>query len=437
MTTATRCALVAAAAMLPVALASQTPGSSARAIGMGGAYTTLARGYEAAAWNPAMLGMPGRPKWSVNFGQAQVAAYSNAFSLGDLNRWSSGTLTTADKDSILALIRSGDPDRPLILGSGVDATTLSLSVGNFALTLSGFAELQTAIADDAVEIALFGNASRRTPGATYEFAGSGGDAMGGLHASLSYGRRLNVMPTGILAVGATARLSRGVFIGRVTDVGSSLQNAPNFDADLRIHALVADLDSSTNHGSGLGLDLGATYEMLSGMRFGLVIENAISRFSWSDENLLYYRYAYLLRQTGDTYEDSTIAEIEGVAFNANDPVQRALRDSMFGDAHPPTRVRAGTSLDLGGVVVAGDLTVRLRSGILDAGDKRVAAGAELTLIPILRPRFGLATDLETGFAYAVGLGLSLGPLRTDWALSMIPGGSRKGFVLAVGMSLIS
>jgi hypothetical protein len=422
--------------MLPVALASQTPGSSTRAIGMGGAYTTLARGYEAAAWNPAMLAMPGRPGWSVNVGQAQVAAYSNAFSLSDLNRWSSGALTTADKDSILALIRAGDPDRPLVLGTGIDATTLSLSAGNFALTLGGFVEVQSSIADDAMEIALFGNASRRASGATYEFAGSGGDAMGGYHVALSYGRRLNVTPAGILAVGATARLSRGVFIGRVTDFGSSLQNAPNFDADLRIHALVADLDSSTNHGSGLGLDLGATYEMLSGMRFGLVIENAISRFSWSDENLLYYRYAYVLQQTGDAYEDSTIAEIEGVAFNANDPVQRALRDSMFGDAHPPTRVRAGSSLDLGGLTVAGDLTLRLRNGLFDTGDKRVALGAELTMIPILRPRFGLATDLETGFAYAFGLGLSVGPVKADWALSMVPGGSRKGFVVALGLSVI-
>src|SRR5881409_2061545 len=61
---------VAAAVILPVITTSvanaQLPNASAAAFGMGGNFTAVARGYEAVAWNPANLAMPGRP--SVSFG---------------------------------------------------------------------------------------------------------------------------------------------------------------------------------------------------------------------------------------------------------------------------------------------------------------------------------------------------------------------------------
>lgn len=40
-------------------------GPSLRGAGMAGAYAGLARGHEAAGWNPALLGLADRPGWSV------------------------------------------------------------------------------------------------------------------------------------------------------------------------------------------------------------------------------------------------------------------------------------------------------------------------------------------------------------------------------------
>ena len=45
-------------------VAAQVPNASAAATGLSGAYIARARGYDAVAWNPANLGMPGNPSFS-------------------------------------------------------------------------------------------------------------------------------------------------------------------------------------------------------------------------------------------------------------------------------------------------------------------------------------------------------------------------------------
>src|SRR5207302_2979973 len=54
------------ATMMSAVANAQLPNASAAAFGMGGNFTAIARGYEAVAWNPANLAMPGRP--AVSFG---------------------------------------------------------------------------------------------------------------------------------------------------------------------------------------------------------------------------------------------------------------------------------------------------------------------------------------------------------------------------------
>src|SRR5688500_15763269 len=49
-------------------LSAQLPSASPAAHGLGGNFTAIARGYEAVAWNPANLAMPGRPFFSVGLG---------------------------------------------------------------------------------------------------------------------------------------------------------------------------------------------------------------------------------------------------------------------------------------------------------------------------------------------------------------------------------
>src|SRR5689334_7295181 len=88
----------------------QLPSFSTRAAAMGDGYTASARGYEAIGWNPALLAMPGRPKFSFNIVQAGVRAGSNTFGLGDFNTYRDKFLTNTDKQTLLDRVRQGDPN---------------------------------------------------------------------------------------------------------------------------------------------------------------------------------------------------------------------------------------------------------------------------------------------------------------------------------------
>jgi hypothetical protein len=433
MTSTLRAALLLAG--LPAALSAQLPISSTRAVGMGGGYTAAARGFEAIAWNPALLGMPGRPGASFNFTQLSLAFGSNSLGLSDFRKYQDAVLTQADKDTIMDLIRQGDPARPLAVDLGMGFTALALQLGGLAASLSGAGAVEGALGSDAIELLLYGNVTRPGPGQTYTGAGTSAEAWAGGTFALSYGAALPV-PVGALAVGATFKYTRGIGVARVEDLGTSLQTNPTFVAKAGVHGLVTDLDSSTANGSAIGLDVGGAYELASGIRFGVVIENLLNETSWKDDHLAYYRKEYRITQNGDQYTDSTVADIDRVPYDESDPLQRALRDSLRHGTYP-TRIRAGVYLPLGPLHLAGGITLRAREGLTREAASHAAVGAELRIIPFLPLRAGIATDLASGTTLSGGFGLKLGPVRIDTALSNTPSGDHQGFLAAVGISIMN
>ena len=48
-----------------------------------------------------------------------------------------------------------------------------------------------------------------------------------------------------------------------------------------VEALAFDWDSTHFNGTGFGVDLGAAYDFLSGIRIAAAVENLVSRASWS------------------------------------------------------------------------------------------------------------------------------------------------------------
>src|SRR5919206_4656656 len=65
MTRLSRAAAIIALTCAAHPAAAQLPSASAVALGTGDNYTALARGYNAVAWNPAGLAMPGNPGFSL------------------------------------------------------------------------------------------------------------------------------------------------------------------------------------------------------------------------------------------------------------------------------------------------------------------------------------------------------------------------------------
>jgi hypothetical protein len=416
----------------PTILDAQLPRTSARSLGMANSSTAAARGYEAIGWNPALLAMPGRPSFSLNIVQASALTWSNAFEPSDVFKYSGDTLTTADKDTILAKIPVGSP---MTLGATVDAGAIALTIGNFGIAVGGVGDVESRVSRDFAEFLLFGNITRRNPGDPPYSADSSmarGWAGGTVAVSFALPLRLG---GGDLGIGLTAKLTRGVALAGVEDIGSSLQNVP-FVGEARLHGLYMNPDSSVNNGFGFGTDLGFAYRLGSGLQLGLTIENAITTMSWDEEALLYQRREYVLLQVGDTYVDSVISEVDESPFDPSDPQQAALRDSLIGVRTFPTRLRAGAQLQAGKFVLAGDAMVRLASGLVEGESQRVSVGAELPL-NFVAFRAGLSSNFEGGFTMGGGLGFKAGPVRLDGAAAWTPGGDRQGLVVGLGLSVMN
>ena len=428
-------ASLVALAVVPVAVQAQSGQSTARAVAMGRSMTASARGYEAVAWNPALLGMPGSPGFSLSLPQIGINAYSNALGPSDLwHYYRIDTLSTQDKNDILTKIR-GTGDSTFGVGILADVMGLGFTFKNFGLTVFGTADGNLAVNSDLVELALVGNIARRAPGQRYVGTNSRGAGVGTVGLAASWGQGIGV-PVGHLAVGATVKYLRVISAARVTDLGSYVQNAPDFEARAGGQALTFDWDQSHFNGTGFGVDLGAAYELVSGLRLAAAVENLVSTMSWKDSNLVYYRQEYLLQQNGIQYSDSTISNIDKVAYDPTDPEQKALRDSLLTGNPLGTRLRLGAQLSAGPVLLAGDLRFRVAKGVVAGPAQRASVGAELPL-SVVRLRAGLASDFSGGFGLSGGLGFQLGPVRLDFAAATTPGGDRQGLTLATGLSVMN
>src|SRR5512132_3989876 len=101
--------LLLAGLALPSALAAQLPSTfNPRSIALGGAYTSLARGWEAPLSNPAMLAAIGNPGFTLGLPTANFETGSNTYTFGDFRKYANRTLTDADKAYLLNRITQDD-----------------------------------------------------------------------------------------------------------------------------------------------------------------------------------------------------------------------------------------------------------------------------------------------------------------------------------------
>lgn len=428
--------VLAALVIGPTVAAAQSGQSTARAVAMGRSMTASAQGYEAIVWNPALLGTRNRPKFSINIAQVGLSSRSNVLSPSELWRYyTSDSLTQQDKTDILNKVRATS-DSTFAVGALADVMAIAVTVGNFGIALTGTgADADAAVSDDAIELILFGNTARRAPGERYLGAGSRGAGISAATLAVSWGQGF-ALPVGHLAVGATAKLRRGVLAGGGNSLGSYVQNAPNFEARAGYQVVYFDPDVSLNNGSGFGLDLGAAYDFASGVRIAAAVENVFSTMSWKDEKLRYKQEEYELLQSADglAYSDTTISDID-VPYDPTDVTQKALRDSLLGGDPFATKLRLGGQLTAGPVLLAGDAVFELTDGIVPGANQRLSVGAELP-VSVMRFRGGLASDFDGGFAASAGIGFKAGPVRVDFAGAITPGGDRKGVTVGMGISVM-
>ena len=164
--------LALGAASFPGTASGQLPSASTAPLGTANNYSTLARGFTAIALNPAGLGMPGNPGFSLTFLPVQVQAGLNAISVADIAAFDELKIPVATKEEWLqSVITEGS----LALRGGFAVTELALSVGPVGLQISTVADVDASLGPDAVELYLFGNAGRTGTPRDMDLEGTSGD----------------------------------------------------------------------------------------------------------------------------------------------------------------------------------------------------------------------------------------------------------------------
>jgi hypothetical protein len=445
-----RLSLALAGLLVPALLVAQLPDPSTRALGMAGAYPSLARGYEAVAWNPSMLAALGRPAFSIGLPHVNLEFGSNVYGFSDFRKYANHYLSDADKQTLLDKIQP--PDSTLSLRTLVGVTPFGLSIGPVGLAVGTAGELNLGVGKDAVQLALFGNASRTGPGEFFTARGSNGRGWAATTAAVSFAMPFPV-PVGHLSVGVTAKYTIGHFLGSAGDLGTRIGVNPSYQATVAGQAIYTDYGEDCGSitvtgsgpcggkaGSGFALDLGGTLQLArDDITLSAVLVNPLGSMSWSGDRLTYERTVQETTQDASgevTTVTTDSTRLTTPAAIAADPQARALRDSLLAHAGFARLARFGIAVRRGPLTVGGALQIRLASGLDQQYSQVVAGGAEYRVLGVLPIRAGVAWNLAGAFTLSGGFGLQLFGVNLDASIASISGSVNPGVRLGTGIGLI-
>ncbi len=381
----------------------QLASASPAALGMADNYTAVARGFDAVAWNPAVLGLRGSRGRSFTLLPARGSTGLGPVPLSDIADYADVLVPAGVKQDWLARITA---DGGQTGTAGADLTWVALHLGNVALQASSSARATADIAPGIAELVLFGNVGADGQARALDLSGSQMFA----HAFSTFAASVGVpvpLATARLAVGVTATYTIGhalAFGEQSTGFTSSNPLAVQLGFPL-VHTAVDAGSPAGRAGSGFGLDAGLALEGAR-VTVAATVRNVLSSFAWDPAYLRYRPLTIVL--DADTSASTT-------------------EDAPLSAAPAALRARVGT-LGFDPVVSAG-IAYRVSPRLLLAADVRAAstespgtvstrhagAGLEFRPLPWLPLRAGAAAislgDEASGTQIAGGLGIDLGRLN--------------------------
>ena len=391
-------ALALAAVSFPGAATGQLPSASTAPLATANNYTALARGFTAIALNPAGLGMPDNPGFSLVLPSAQLNVGLNAISISEINEFEGVLVPTTTKE---AWLQSVQTEGSLTARAGVSATYLALSAGPIGLQVSTVGNVNASLGPDAVELGLFGNAGLTGTTRDMTLAGTGGDGWLATTGAFSLGLPLpGGGDDGSLAVGATVKYTVGHTVLALRDEASTLQSNPVV-IDLTLPSVGPDSSLTVNNGTGVGLDLGLAWEN-STFAIGLSVENVFNTFQWVLDDFA-YRPGTVFADETSVSSDFDPVPVAGAPASIRDEIlaQEFKRAVSIGVAFRPSdrfAISADFRDDSGETLAIGE-------------GSHMGVGAEIRLLPFL-PLRGALSRIEGGAVHiAGGFGLELGPVH--------------------------
>ena len=412
-----RTALIAFAMACAYALplGAQLPSASAPALGMADNYSALVKGFNSVAWNPAMLGMPDNPRFSLGLLPLRAAAGIGPITLGDVASYESRFLDDAIKREWLDRIIENGGEHGTASG---DLTYFGMSIGRFGLQLSTMSHLVANLSPDAAELVLFGNAERSS-GEDFDLGSSHVQGMVTSTAAVSFAQTL---PMRFLVPAADQHVSVGVTVkytvGNALVLGrnvGSVVSATTGDIDLAFPIIQSDSVASTSaidRGRGVGIDIGAAWRA-GPLSVSASVRNLYNTFAWDTTGFVY--------RPGQVQFDGTSGDAQfDMEAYANAPAE--LKDAVREFRFARQIVVGGAWRRSDRLVVSADVRQHVGEGITNGPRSHLGVATELRPLSFLPLRAGYA-QITGGYQLGAGAGLDLGPV----SLSASVGRRRRGF----------
>jgi hypothetical protein len=388
--------------------------SSARSAAMGGAFTGLAKGVDAAKYNPANLGLDGYRQYSLELASLGVSLTNNAFTLSDYNKYTGAVLSTADKQDILDQI----PNEGLSINADIKASALSLALGSFVLSVNGVGAAEINLSREIVDLILNGN----TFADTIDITGSYSNGLSYAGASLSYGLPLYSAGTRQLAVGFTASYLRGIAIEEVV----SLQGlAATYETGFQGQGEA--IIRTASGGSGYGFDLGAAFKLNNSYTAGVRFENVLSKITWNHKP---QEHGYIF-----SFDSASVDDFDEDFVTSND---YSIDIEPFATSLPAV-MNVGLANTSGKLVWGVDWTQGFRAAPGTSTKPRLALGIEYRPLSYLPLRTGFMTGGDRNTAFTFGSGVNFLSFYLDAAVitgSTMSVYSAKGANLALSTGIM-
>jgi hypothetical protein len=381
----------------------QLANASTAATGLSGAYTARARGYNALAWNPANLAMPGNPGFSLTFAAIDGAAGLKPIDLKKLAEYDGDTVPRSVREQWMLDVTAASGQKGAVSGG---ITALALSLGPIAFQGNTKISTDANLPPDAVEALLFGNAGRTGSVKSLNLAGA--TMQGAVYSTGAVGVGIPLagfIPLTNFSLGVTGKYTIGHAFFMASDNGSAIGTN---DITINFPAIIPDSASreTGNIANGMGIDLGAAWS-LPGLTFGVSVQNVMNTFKWDTTKLSVTSF----NGKFDNTNPAEFKNVENLPY-ANAPA--ALRAKVAALKFKPV-ISGGVSFDwLPMVTVSADYRQQVGDGIEVGPKSTIAAGAELRLIPLIPLRAGVHL-MDGGFGASGGIGIRLLGIETGVA----------------------
>ncbi len=392
---------------------SATSFSSAQAVAMGGAFMSLAKGVDAAKYNPANLGFYTYQRNSIELVGVSVRVNNNSFSLDDYNRYTGSFLTNEDKEIILGKI----PTEGLAFSADVSASAMSIAIGPFAFTTEAIGIADVNLSKEIVNFVLNGN----TFGDTIEVNGSFSNAIAYGAAGMSYGFSIYNYGTRQVSLGTTVKYIKGLGIEEIIELeGLATTYEDGFAGEGHL------LARTSTGGSGYTVDVGAAIKFSNKYTAGITIKNFNSKINWSKDTE-HHNYDY-------NFKNLTIENMNNDSASSNNDTEAI---NSFSSSLPSV-LTVGIAKTYGSLLWAIDWEQGFTQTAGASSEPRISLGLEWSPLSVFPLRAGFSSGGRKNTAFSFGSGIDLNYYYLDFAFisgASLSTYSTKGLNIAISTGL--